>query len=81
MRHINVENPDREKEIEMLRMALNMCEIGVDYQHAELIKIVMDKLQILKLEFSLNDASELYSEWMGRWEYYEEKQNKKNEKS
>ena len=81
MRHINVENPDREKEIEMLRMALNMCEIGVDYQHAELIKIVMDKLQILKLEFSLDDASELYSEWMGRWEYYEEKQNKKNEKS
>jgi len=62
-------------------MALNMCEIGVDYQHAELIKIVMDKLQILKLEFSLNDANELYSEWMGRWEYYEEKQNKKNEKS
>ena len=42
MNEVKIE--DRDTSIEYLRMALNMCQIGVNYQQSELIFAVVNKV-------------------------------------
>ena len=66
---------DRSKEIEQFRMALNMCELYVNYQQTELIGVVLEKYKELKGQFSLEDAFKILKEHRERWEkYFKEKE-------
>lgn len=72
---------DREYSIEYLRMALNMCEIYVNYQQTELIFKVINKCDLLRGDFSVEDACDLLSVNKAKWDKYfnEEKIIKKNQ--
>lgn len=72
----DVKVKDRKKEIEFLRMACNMAELGIGYQHADLILRLQDRLNQLNGEFSLNDGIEILHKWKQDWEKYFEEQSK-----
>ncbi len=76
---MSVKIKDRNTDTEYLRMALNICELGVDYIHADLILRVQKELKRLKGKFSLNDGARIHHEWKQHWEKYFEDQNKLNE--
>jgi hypothetical protein len=61
---------DRESEVEQLRMALNMCGLGVDYVQADLIASVLPKVQELKGDFTLRDAEEIEYKHEQKWQKY-----------
>lgn len=61
---------DRSYTMECLRMALNMCEIGVNYQQAELIFKVIKKCDLLGGDFTVEDACDLLGEHKKKWENY-----------
>lgn len=65
---------DRNEETEMLRMALNMCDIGLDYHHVELLLEVQEKLKKKGDNFNLKDGVNLYYDWAERWHKYFENQ-------
>ena len=67
---MNVKIKDRKDEIEYLRMALNMCKIGVDYPNADLIIRVQNRLKKLKGKYSIKDSVETLHEWEGDWDKY-----------
>ena len=75
---MEVKIKDREKEVEHLRMALAMSEFGVNYQHADLINIVVKETQTLGDKFSLADGARILYKWKSKWEIYEYEQNKKD---
>ena len=74
----DVKIKDRKTDTEYLRMAVNTCEIGVSYIHADLILRVQKELKRLKGKFSLEDGARIHSEWKSEWENYfnEEQENK-----
>ncbi len=75
---MDVKIKDRKRDVEILRMALNMCEIGVDYPQADMINRVVNKLSELKEAFSMKDGIELHSEWKKEWQdYFQKEHNKK----
>lgn len=77
---MEVEIKDRKEEIEHLRMALNMCEVGVGYTQADLILRVLKRLDKLKGEFSISNAVEIHHKHKQEWQtYFEEKYKKENE--
>jgi len=45
---MEVKIKDRKEEIEFLRMACNMAELGIGYQHADLIIRLQERLKNLK---------------------------------
>ena len=45
---MEVKVKDRKEEIEFLRMACNMAELGIGYQHADLIIRLQERLKKLK---------------------------------
>ena len=47
---MDVKPKDRKEEVEFLRMACKMAEIGIDYKHADLI-IKLQENQVHKLNF------------------------------
>ena len=61
---------DREYYIEYIRMALNMCEIGVNYQQAELILEVVSKCDRLGSDLTVEDACDLLGEHKKKWDKY-----------
>lgn len=61
---------DRKNEVEYLRMALNLCEIGVSYTQADLIIRVMAKVNEVKGNFTLMDGATILKNWNQDWEYY-----------
>jgi hypothetical protein len=68
-----VKNQDRKKEVEYLRMALNLCEINCGYETADLILRVQAKLKELGGDFKLSDGAEIRITWKKFWdEYYTE---------
>jgi hypothetical protein len=67
---------DRKNEIEFLRMACNMAEIGIGYQHADLIIRLQERLSKLKGKFSISDGIEIHHEWKEEWVKYFEEQDK-----
>jgi hypothetical protein len=55
---MDVKIKDRKEEIEFLRMACNMAELGIGYQHADLIIRLQERLKKMKGKFSLKDGVE-----------------------
>lgn len=75
---MRVEIKDRIKEIEYLRMALNMVEIGADYEMTDLIIRVSDEVKRLGDNFSIDDAVHILHDWKMCWEeYFNEKEKQK----
>lgn len=71
---MEVEIKDRKKEVEYLRMACNIAQIGINYRQADLILRLQEKLEKVKGNFSLSDGAKIYSEWNKDWQkYFEEK--------
>ena len=78
----NVKIKDRKKEIEFLRMALNICELGVNYEQADLIIRINKKVEKMGGKFSLEDGIEIYHKWKHDWlEYYDPKNQRKINKT
>ena len=75
---MEVKIKDREKEVEYLRMSLAMCEFGVNYQHADLINMVVKETQELGDKFTLADGARILCKWKSKWEIYEYEQKKKD---
>ena len=75
---MEVKIKDREKEVEYLRMALAMSEFGVNYQHADLINMVVKETQALRDKFSVADGVRILYKWKSKWEIYEYEQKKKD---
>ena len=67
---------DRRKDIEQFRMALNMCELYVNYQQVELILSVFAEYSELRGNFSLEDAFKILKDHREKWEKYFKKQEK-----
>ena len=67
---MDVKIRDRKEGAEYLRMALNMCELWIDYPQAELIIKVLAKMEKVKGEFSILDGVEIHHEWKKEWEQY-----------
>ena len=61
---------DREYSIEYIRMALNMCQIGVDYQQAELIDMVVRECDRLGGDLTVEDACKILYAHKARWDKY-----------
>ncbi len=61
---------DREHSIEYIRMALNMCQIGVNYQQTELIFAVVNKCDLLGGDLTVEDACDLLGEHKKKWDKY-----------
>lgn len=66
---------DRKKEIEYLRMALNMCEIGVNYVQTDLILRVIARLEKRRGNMNINDISKILTEWIQDWNKYKPQQD------
>lgn len=69
---------DREDKIEMLRMALNLCELPVSYTQSDLIIRVLLKLEKVQGEFTLNDGIKIHYKWKDDWFEYSRKKNEEN---
>lgn len=67
---MDVNVKDRKNNIEYLRMVLNLCEIGVNYPQADLIKRIFESLEEKNGNFNLKDGVKLYYEWKQEWEDY-----------
>lgn len=67
---------DRRKDIEQFRMALNMCELYVNYQQVELILSVFAEYSELRGNFSLEDAFKILKDHREKWEEYFKEQEK-----
>ena len=78
---MEVKIKDRKEEIEYLRMACNMSEIGIGYQHADLIIRLQERLKKLKGKFSLSDGVEIHHKWKEDWINYFEEQSKTEDDS
>ena len=74
---MEVLHKDRKKEVEYLRMALSICEIGVSYTQAELILKATEELKIKKGIFTLEDGISLLYTHKNQWNKYFETLNKK----
>lgn len=68
MKEVKIE--DRITEVEQLRMLLNMCEIYVNYQQAELINNVVAKHNQMGGDTTVMDACEVLHEHKRRWTDY-----------
>jgi hypothetical protein len=78
---MEVKIKDQKEEIEFLRIACNMAEIGISYQHADLILRLQEKLKKLKGKFSISDSVEIHYKWKEDWRNYFEEQSKKQDAS
>ena len=70
---MEVQIKDRKDEIEYLRMALAITEIGVSYEQAELINNVVNKVRQRKGKFNIHDGVGLLYAWKEKWRNYYEK--------
>jgi len=68
---MKVKHEDRDIQIEYFRMALNMCEIGVDYTTADLIVRVHKLFREKGDKFSLEDAVRVLNDWQLEWINYQ----------
>ena len=71
---MGVQIKDRKDEIEYLRMALAITEIGVSYEQAELINNVVNKVRQRKGKFNIHDGVGLLYAWKEKWRSYYDKQ-------
>ena len=69
---MEVKTEDRKEEVEYLRMACNLAELGINYEQADLILKLQKRLSKLNGDFSIKDGVEVYHEWRRYWgEYFE----------
>jgi hypothetical protein len=73
---MDVKVKDRQQEIEFIRIALNSVEIGVNYQHADLINRTLTLLMKKKGKFDIMDAITILHKWKEDWRKYFEEQSK-----
>jgi hypothetical protein len=78
---MEVKIKDRKEEIEFLRMACNMSELLINYQQADLIIRIQERLTKLKGQFSIEDGIEIHHKWKQDWGNYFEEQFKKQHTS
>ena len=78
---MSVKIKDRKTEVEYLRMACNLAELGIQYQHADLIIRLQERLKKLKGKFSLSDGVEIHHKWKEDWINYFEEQSKTEDDS
>ena len=71
---MDVQVKDRKDEVEYLRMALAIAEIGVSYEQAELINNVVNKVRQRKGKFNIHDGVGLLYAWKEKWRSYYDKQ-------
>lgn len=71
-----VEFKDRIKEIDHLRIALDMVEIGVDYPTTDLIIRIRKEATKLGDSFSIDDAAHIQANWRNEWDEYFENQKR-----
>jgi len=67
---------DRKEDVEFLRMACNIAEIGIGYTHADLILRLQKRLETLGGKFSLQDGVEILCDWKKYWAQYFDDQTK-----
>lgn len=67
---MSVKIKDRKTEVEYLRMVCNLAEIGINYEHAELIIKLQEKLKKLNGEFTLQDGIDVHHKWKQKWDQY-----------
>lgn len=68
---------DRKPDIEYLRMALNICELGVSYEQTDLIMRAYNLVKEKKGKTDINNAADIYYKWQNEWdEYYKQKKDK-----
>lgn len=80
MEKLDVKIKDRNEDIEYLRIALVMCEIGVSYTQSDLIIRVIERLSKLKGKFAISDSVEILFKWKSEWLKYFNEQEKELEK-
>ena len=73
---MDVKIKDRKDEIEYLRIACNMVEMGISYIHADLILRLQERLKKLKGKFSIDDSVTIHYKWKEDWRKYFEAQSK-----
>ena len=73
---MSVKIKDRKRDIEVLRMALNMSELYISYEGADLIQRVIGALKMVNGDFSISDGIDIHSQWKREWEEYEAKNSK-----
>jgi hypothetical protein len=77
---MEVKIKDRKEEIEFLRIACNMAEFGIAYQHADLIIRLQERLKELKGNYTISDSVEIHYKWKEDWQKYFEENDKKKSK-
>ena len=79
---MDVKVKDRKKEVEYLRMACNMAELGINYIQADLILRLQERMSQLKEgKFSISDGVEIHYKWKQDWQKYFEEQSKTQDDS
>ena len=73
---MDVRVKDRKDEIEFIRMALNLAEMGINYCQADLIDRVLKELDKKGGQFNLNDGISIHHKWKEDWRKYFEEQRK-----
>lgn len=76
---LEVKVKDRKEDIEVIRMALNMAQIGITYCQADLIKRTFEVLKTKKTNFSIEDSVKIFYKWSEDWEKYFEEQTNRSE--
>lgn len=76
---MEVKIKDREEKTEYLRMAINMCELPLDYTHADLIIKLHKELEVHEGNLSVRDVVKVFSDWKQEWETYYYKSKKDTE--
>jgi len=71
---MEVDVTHRKTEVEHLRMACNMAELGISYTQADLIVRLQEKLNKLKGELTIEDCIGVYHKWKEDWQKYFENQ-------
>lgn len=67
---MDVRMKDRKQLIEMIRIVLNMCEIGVDYPMAEMVYECVKAVEKKKGKFTILDACEMLQKHHDKWDKY-----------
>lgn len=70
---MDVKVKDRKREVEYLRIACNMAEIGIEYHHADLILRIQKIMKIKQGNFTMQDSVEIHHKWKEDWQNYFEK--------
>ena len=76
---MEVKIKDRKEEVEFLRMACNMAQLGIGYEQTDLILRLQERLKELKGKFSIADGVEIHYKWKEDWQnYYAQKSKPQN---